>query len=267
MITDLENPFPGMNPWLQSYWHSVHASLITYARDAISAQLPPGLAALTEERLVIENLRDDFKKSIGPDVAIAESWDGGGPPKLPPGAAVAEAVMVILDKPVERWIQIVDGSGHLITAVEVLSWTNKDDDKGRRAYRSKQRIYQEGGVNLVEIDLLYSGDRIFLAPPDAFGSHLDHPYGVSVWRANQPDRAFAYPIGWRKRLPAVPIPLREQDADAILDLQPVLDETYRNGRYAYLIPYHSGPEPRLPGREQDWAEQLLRERGLRDDQD
>lgn len=114
----------------------------------------------------------------------------------------------------------------------------------------------------MEIDLLYSG-----APPDAFGAGLDHPYGVSVWRADQPDRAFAYPIGWRKRLPAVPIPLREQDADAILDLQPVLNETYRKGRYAYLIPYHSGPDPRLPGREQDWAEQLLRDKGLRDDQD
>jgi hypothetical protein len=36
---------------------------------------------------------------------------------------------------------------------------------------------------------------------------------------------------------------------------------------AYLIPYHSGPDPRLPGREQDWAEQFLRDKGLRDDQD
>ncbi len=142
----LENPFPGMNPWLQSHWRSAHASFITYARDAISAQLPPGLAALTEERLANENLRDDFSTTLCAGLAISESWDGGGPPQLPAGAAVAEPVMVILDKPVDRWIQIVDGSGHLITAVEVLSWTNKDDDKGRKAYPDRAlRIRSAGG--------------------------------------------------------------------------------------------------------------------------
>jgi hypothetical protein len=261
MIEHLENPFPGMNPWMQDQWHSAHARFLTYASDAISPQLPPGLAAITEERLVIEDLRSDLRRGIRPDIAIQEAWTGGTVPSLPAGVAVAEPEIVLLDAPVERSIHIVDGSGNLITAIEVLSRTNKDDERGRRAYRSKQLAYQEGGVNLVEIDLLYSWEQVYLAASRGFSPSLDHPYTVSIWRAGKPDRVFVYRAGWRDRLPVIPIPLRQQDPDAILDLQSVLNETYRKGRYAYLIPYGAAPSRPLPSPEQDWAEQVLRDKG------
>lgn len=267
MSAELDNPFAGMNPWLWSHWHSIHASFITYARDQISAQLPSGLAALTEERIVIENLRDDFKARLGPDIAVEEFWEGAAAASAG-GQKVAdwpisESKTVMLEDEVERSIQIVDSSGALITAIEVLSGTNKTDQRGRTAYRQKQRTYQEGGVHLVEIDLLYAGDRIFLASWLHFGPERDLPYGVSVWRASTPGKAQAFPIGWRQRLPVIPIPLREGDTEARLDLQAVLDEAYRKGRYAYLIRYRSGPTPELPAAEQAWAEEMLQAKGLR----
>ncbi len=268
MSADLNNPFPGMNPWLESHWNSAHPSFIIYVRDQLVTQLPPGLAALTEERVAIENLRDDFKTIVVPDIAIEESWDGGASPLAAgSGLALAEPKVVMLEDPVDRSIHIVDSSGALITAVEVLSWTNKEDPRGRPAYLSKQRTYQEGGVNLVEIDLLRSGARVFRPPSAHFGDPAYYPYGASVWRARMPNRAFAYPMALQNRLPVIPIPLREQDADAVLDLQAVLNQTFRQGCYAYLIRYSSPPTPAFSSRDQAWAEKVLKEKGFTIDDD
>ena len=65
---------------------------------------------------------------------------------LPEGVALAEPVVLMMEDPVERCIQIVDGTGNLITAIEVLSRTNKEDLRGRSSYLSKQRTYQDGGT-------------------------------------------------------------------------------------------------------------------------
>ncbi len=267
MTTDLDNPFPGMNPWLWDHWHSLHSRLLTYCCDAIAEQLPPGLAALTEERVVIDSPRFGPGKTVVPDVAVEERWDGSGAARSADGLAVVEPHVAILEDPVERWIEIVDGSGALITVIEVISPSNKDNEARRAAYRSKQHVYQEGGINLVEIDLLCEGKRVFLTPDKYYdyGPTWHSPYGVSLWRANDPARVFFVQINFRQRLPIIPIPLREQDADARLDLQAVIDEAYRKGRYGYLIDYRGGPSAELPQEDQRWAEALLREKGFRED--
>ena len=48
------NPFPGMNPWLESHWGDIHTSLTTYARDQLQPQLPAGLRARVEEYVAVE---------------------------------------------------------------------------------------------------------------------------------------------------------------------------------------------------------------------
>ena len=269
MEADLRNPFPGMNPYLQPHWHSMHARLVTYACDEIARQLPAGLAALTEERITIERYRDDLRKRVGPDVAVEKPWErvsearAAYGPSAEEQALLAEAKTIILDDPVERSVHIVDGSGELITALEIISPTNKGE--GRWAYLEKQRIYQEGGVNLVEIDLVYGmqgGDRVFRAPSEQFGPVSEFPYGVCVWRARDPGRAAAYPIGWRDPLPRIPVPLREQDTESILNLQLIVDQAYERGRYAYLIRYGSELHGQVPDAEAKWAEAVLREKGL-----
>lgn len=269
MNEEMKNPFPGMNPWLEDHWHSVHARFLTYACDQIAAQLPPGLAALTEERVAIESFREDFKRNIVPDVGIHAVLDRATPPKAvvdseeEGGVAVAKLPTVVLPEPVERSIHIVDGSGELITAIEALSGTNKQDARARQSYLSKQRGYLQGGVNLVEIDLISRGTRVFVAPDDDFGEQTVFPYGVCVYRASSPTCAAAAGFRWSDRLPRIEIPLREQDAEALLDIQEVVDQCYERGRYAYLIDYTNGPNRRLPEPVQKWAEQLLKEKSLR----
>lgn len=253
-----------MNPWLEDHWHSVHARFLTYASDQILQQLPTGLAALTEEQLTVETYRNDFPQRIGPDLAIeasvyappasGQSSDGG--------LAVEQGKVVFLDSPVERSLQIVDSSGELISVMELFSFTNKDDARAREAYRRTQLVYQEGGVNLVEVDLISQGPRIFRVSPHHYGPYEDHPFGVCIWRAEQNAEARAIPIGWQQRLPKIPIPLRPGDPDAILDLQAALDLSYERGRYTYLIDYQTSPRF-LPPEIEAWADAILREKGLR----
>lgn len=61
-------------------------------------------------------------------------------------------------------------------------------------------------------------------------------------------------------MPAIRIPLRETDPDAALDLQPLIEQCYRNGRYDH-IDYTRAPQPPLDGAEANWAEGVLREAG------
>jgi hypothetical protein len=63
-------------------------------------------------------------------------------------------------------------------------------------------------------------------------------------------------------LPVLPIPLRSTDADATVDLQPILDQCYRNGCYDD-IDYRAAPVPPLSADDAAWADALPREKGLR----
>lgn len=125
----MKNPFPGMNPWREEHWRDVHASLLVYARDQLNARLPPGLQARVGERLAID-AGEEKPSGYVPDVTITEPWDRPARPALGEGgaeAAVAEPAIVDLGEEVLRHVEIVDSRAHVITAIEVLSPSNKAD--------------------------------------------------------------------------------------------------------------------------------------------
>jgi hypothetical protein len=66
-----------------------------------------------------------------------------------------------------------------------------------------------------------------------------------------------YVLPLRERLPAIPIPLRQTDHPVPLDLQALLDQCYRNGRYDD-IDYTQLPVPALVEEDAGWAEALLK---------
>jgi hypothetical protein len=43
-----------MDPYLESHWRDVHASLVIYARDALQGVLPKSLRACVEESVLLE---------------------------------------------------------------------------------------------------------------------------------------------------------------------------------------------------------------------
>ncbi|MBC8869248.1 MAG: DUF4058 family protein [Planctomycetes bacterium] len=265
-----QNPFPGMNPWLEWHWGDVHTRLATYGCDQLQPQLPPGLRARVEEYVAVEAEEEpDFDGDrFSPDVRVIErpeaSSDSGAV-----GTAVATVVEpLVVPRKTEpetlRFIQIIDTkTGHrVITSIEFLSLANKTTEEGRRQYRAKQQQMLDGRVNLVEIDLLRSGAWVLAVQKTAAPRAYRQPYRISVVRADQQHVAEIYQTSLREPLPTIRIPLRTRDDDVSLNLQTLIDTTYVNGGYED-IDYSQDPRPPLIGDDAEWADQRLRERGLR----
>lgn len=67
----------------------------------------------------------------------------------------------------------------------------------------------------------------------------------------------------RERLPAIRIPLRPADADVVLDIQPLVEQAYADGRYDDLD-YREACRPPLDPDDTAWVDDLLRAAARRD---
>jgi hypothetical protein len=255
-----------MNPFFEQQWRDAHTMLIAYLRDALQERLPVDLTARAEEEAVTVGA-GERATTYRPDVQVREP----STLKEPSAAEVAtqplprpatEPVRVFLDEEVERWIEIRDTTGRLITVLELLSPTNKLESDERDRYHRKRRAFISSGVNLMEIDLVRQGQSVF---PQRIWNVLREAgacFGVCVFRAARPVEREVYPIRLRDRLPAIRVPLRPADADVIVDLQPLINQCHERGRY-HLLNYRRDLDPPLPPEEAGWVDQVLREHGLR----
>lgn len=254
-----KNPFPGMNPYLERSWSDVHTRLIGYISDALADDLPSDLRARAEEGVVLSTAG-----SYRADIAVKEHWELGESPVWSPSedlgtaVVVAEPEIVDLAPPTERWVEIRQQSGELVTVIEVLSLANKTGN-GAVDYQKKQRAYLESGVNLVEIDLLRGGRYVLPVPVESLKLYEGTRYLIAVSRACTPHRHEMYSCPLRERLPAIRIPLRPSDRDAPLDLQPLIDRCYEKGRY-WQTDYAEPIRPRMDEDDQVWVEAQLKER-------
>jgi hypothetical protein len=258
----MKSPFPGVDPYLEQHWGDVHTSLMVYIRDQITDQLPSDLLARVEESVTVDV--DESSRWIYPDVQVTELPVATSTSAIAiADAIIAEPTIIPLpsEQPTQRHIEIVDlNSGNrVVTAIELLSPANKQEEVGRAAYRRKQRDYIEGGVNLVEIDFIRSGTFIVAAPEGRIPWDKRTPYMVCIRRANRPEQAEIISIAFDQAVPNFRIPLRPSDADIVLQLQPLLDASYRRGRYA-SIDYSQPPRPKLDDKAAAWANELLRAR-------
>lgn len=268
----MKSPFPGMDPYLEQRWRDVHTSWMVYARTQLNDQLPPDLQALVEESLDV-SLDDDrlgsrFPDVRFPDVRVVEEPSAmfTEPSEFAGGIAVAEPVVVLQadDPPVQRHIEIIDGAsgGRVITAIELLSPGNKIGRNGRNAYTRKQREYVDAGINLVEIDFIRQGEHVMSVPWPLIPPGLRSPYLICVRRAEQVLQFELFHAPLRRPLPNIPIPLRPNDKDVVLQLQPLIDACYRGGRHQ-KINYQEEPVPQFDPDDAAWADRLLREHGRR----
>jgi hypothetical protein len=140
----------------------------------------------------------------------------------------------------------------------VLSPANKLPGEGQRLYRQKQQELCAAQVSLVEIDLLRKGERVLSLPAERMPRKLQSTYQVCVRRGWKSDSYEIYPLPLRNPLPSIRIPLREQDEDVCLNLQVLLDQVYRKGRYHGTIDYHAALEPPLSREDGKWARNLLK---------
>jgi hypothetical protein len=187
-----------MDPYIERHWEDVHTRLIGYVADALQPQLADDLVARMEEKVYVEDAGDLHRRR--PDVRVVEfptaSHSGFG------GLATAAAV---LDEPMElelvgdpireRNVLIYDAAGRrVVTAIEILSPWNKSSGKAVAAYLEKRDKYVNSDVNLVEIDLIRTGDW----------TSMIGPYHV-------PDRADDIPCHRRAGRLAEAVPLPDLD--------------------------------------------------------
>ena len=137
----------------------------------------------------------------------------------------------------------------LVTVIELLSPANKRPGGDRDQYLAKRQKVLASTAHLVEIDLLRGGQR----PPVADLPACD--YCVLVSRSEARPRVGLWPLQLRDRLPVIPIPLRNPDPDAQLDIQAVLHDIYDRARYATYL-YDGSPDPPLSPEDEAWARQV-----------
>ena len=260
-----KNPFPGMNPFAEQRWRDAHTRLIAYLSDALQAVLPPDLVAGAEEEAVAIGT-GDWSARFRPDVQVREPWQlretGGAVVAEPAPPTATEPIRILVEEETERWVEIHDETGRLITVVELLSPGNKLESADRNRYVAKRQGFISAGVNVVEIDLVRQGSSVFPGAIQRGLSQAGACYAVCVFRAAKPAEREVYPIRLRERLPAIRVPLRPTDADVVLELQRLMDQCHERGRY-HRLDYHLDLNPPLAPEEATWVDHLLRGHGLR----
>jgi hypothetical protein len=258
-----------MDPYLEdaTLWPGVHAGLIAALEGTLNHVLPEGYAADIGERVyLLDSRRDAY-----PDLAVAQIRRPGGASRGASASPTGEAA--VLDPAAAPWIirvaprevretfleiRALREDQRLVTVIEVLSPSNKAaGSHGRRLYREKQDELLRSETHLVEIDLLRGGAHTVAAPLDYLVDRGAWDYLVCLHRGGQDEVYELWPIGLRQRLPRIQVPLGPDEADVALDLQPVLDRRYDEGRYAVKIDYRAAPVPPLSPADQEWAAALL----------
>jgi hypothetical protein len=169
-------------------------------------------------------------------------------------------------------VEIRDPSrGHrLVTLIEIASPSNKRPGPDRQAYLRKQSEVLGSDANLIELDLLRTGERLIMDPSlraAVEGSTPTPDYVVIIdrsWRRGEPLRVCqVFSIALTGMLPVISVPLRQGQNEVLLDLQQIFNRAYDSGPYRRgAVDYSQPPRPPLKDEAATWAEQVLRERGV-----
>ncbi len=251
-----------MDPYLEGRWGDFHSRFLTYLSDAINTHLPQNMFARAQEWVVVEEA-DGPPHRYSPDVHAFEKLSSGAGSRYGEGgAAVAFADPIVLMPPfqtTQRSIHITDkkSGGAVVTAIEMLSPTNKASGDGRRKYSSKQEDYLAANVNLLELDWIRRGVPTTVATRSGIADRLKSTYHASLVNFTRGGRLEYYRIKYDATLPRLALPLRTKDEFVPLDLQPVFDLAYERGRYADELPYEQPAKPPLRGKAAKWAAERI----------
>lgn len=201
----MPSPFPGMNPYLEhpALWPEVHNRLIVALADVLNPQLLPKYRAAIDQRIYALNSSDALLIRI-PDVSIERrgeaelSGEGSNSGQL----AVATAPMqVTVPMPIEvreRYLEIREiATQSVVTAVKILSPSNKQARSGREAYEQKRLKVLSSRTHLVEIDLLRSGKSM-----EVLLSQKDFDYRILISRSEQRPQANLYGFNLPDSIPS-----------------------------------------------------------------
>jgi hypothetical protein len=225
-----------------------------FARPSTEAAMPcpfPGMDPYIER----EEIWGDFQWHLAVEISCAVQ-----PLVKPELVAMVERLPYDEERfQIETLIVNPADPKQIVTAVEVLSIENKRAGNGRSAYLARRDHYVSSGVNVVEIDLLRTGERV-LSVRSPTGGLPPSSYLVCVRR--RPTQIDVYPVALQQRLPTIPIPLRPGQRDVQLDLQFVFARCWDEGPYPELLNYHQPPPGELSESEHRWCREQLMKAGI-----
>jgi hypothetical protein len=249
-----------MDPWLErrGIWEQVHTSLIVSIQRFLTPLLRPRYHVGIEERTYLAILPPEEQSTGMPDVVIAApKRESGSQPSTAFQSSTSRAQPMVAELPVpeevkERYLEIRSvPDQQVITVIEILSPSNKIAGEGREQYERKRFKVLGSWTNLVEIDLVRSGEPLPMKAP------ATSDYRVVVSRAARRPRADVYLFGVRDPIPTVPLPLRPGEAEPELPLNQLLHEVYDLGAYDLVIDYRTPAQPSLSDPDSAWAASLL----------
>jgi hypothetical protein len=88
-------------------------------------------------------------------------------------------------------------------------------------------------------------------------------YRILVSRGERRPNATLYLFGVRQPIPTFPLPLKPGDQEPLVDMGQILHDLYDQASYDLRLDYTGDPDPPLTSADAAWAEQLLRQQGLR----
>jgi hypothetical protein len=248
-----------MDPYLEApaNWPGVHLALLVAIQAQLNRVLPPGYIARVDEYVWVRDTEEpDYRAGIRPDVYIPEPTRSGGNGTAIARRTTAPTVLGTLPeskKRKRRSLQITTARDRdVLTALELLSPSNKENGEDRDAYVQKRRNYL-GSVNFLEIDLLRVGSRFPTGRP--LPPPLD--YCVFLCRKNEYPATATWAFTVRDEMPVIPVPIDRGITDVSLDLRAAFDRVYDEGRYDetdYTVP----PVPPLRPIDAAWAADLLK---------
>ncbi len=262
----MPSPFPGMDPYLEhpELWPGVHHWLIIAIAESLVPQLRPKYRVAVEVR--VYETSGDKSLLVGiPDVTVQRpvSAINKGDLNVAIASPPSQPVTVTLPMPEthkEGYLEVRDvATGEVVTAIEILSPTNKRPGEGRKAYENKRQRVLGRLTHLVEIDLLRAGQ-----PMPIVSNGIEGSYRILVSRGEHRPQAELYVFNLQDSVPSFPLPLRSGDTEPLVDLQGLLNQVYDRAAYDLVINYNREPVPPLSEVDAAWAEAVLQEKGLRD---
>jgi Protein of unknown function (DUF4058) len=255
----MQNPFPGMNPYLEQseLWHQVHNRLIVAIADDLTPQIASQYRVSIEER-IYTSVDDALLVGVA-DVAVTNR--GSSMTLVTEKATEPRTVKLLMpEQVVERYLEIRPASSsriespqfqEVISVIEILSPKNKRTGEGRTAYTNKRQKILSSLTSLIEIDLLRSGQSMPLL------GETDPGYRILISRSHRRPDADLYSFTLRDRIPSFPIPLRQGEPEPVIDLQKLLNEVYQRARFDLAIDYSQLVKPSLSANDTEWMTQIL----------
>lgn len=254
----MPSPFPGMDPYLEgSEWTSLHFGLCFEIARILAPKVRPKYIVRPIRRFVTDMPDDVAVSTMYPDVGVLEA----GRVNL-----IRETMVAVAPRPIQLAtivpervpqisIEVRDvAERELVTVIEVLSPANKRG-QGYRDYLKKRQRILVSTIHLLEIDFLRQGLRVPMLDPLP-----EAPYFVFLSRARRRPVTDFWAILLSMRLPVVPIPLLEGDADVEIDLQAAFDALYDDLGFDLSVDYAEAPEVPLAPGSAAWTEAWLSER-------